>query len=188
MVSQSKSNNKSSMLILAAVFVLPVLLAKLALDNDWFNKAATNKGQLLDPPLDFSPIAQQAEPKWRLTYLLPAQCEVYCENALYAISQVRQALGKEAHRLKATLLATQQSDPAKLANIQEHSHLELLTADQQSVNKVFKDVPADGIFLVDTLNNVILHYPVSTEQQQTILQSREILADIRKLLKLSRIG
>ena len=34
----SNAASKKTLIIMVAVFVLPVVLAKLALDNDWFNK------------------------------------------------------------------------------------------------------------------------------------------------------
>ena len=71
-MSTTKKNNKTMMLLLAAVFILPVLLAKLALDNGWFNQAATNKGELISPPVDMSALqTTEQEPKWKLIYVLP---------------------------------------------------------------------------------------------------------------------
>ncbi len=43
-------------------------------------------------------------------------------------------------------------------------------------------------FVADTLGNVILRYPLQTDKEQAILDSRDILSDMRKVLKLSRIG
>ena len=48
---QQKSK-KLTALALILVFTLPVILAKLALDNEWFNKGSTNKGQLLNPIIE----------------------------------------------------------------------------------------------------------------------------------------
>lgn len=175
------------MLLLAAAFILPVVLAKLALENDWFNKAATNKGQLLQPPLDFSPIGSQSEPKWRLVYVLPQHCAAACKNAIYSINQVRQALGRQVDRLNAVVLSTDNSDQTVLSKLGQ-SDFERLVTHPKQLQQVFGKVSVDGIYLVDTLNNVVLYYPSFADQQQTIMQSREILADIRKLLKLSRIG
>ena len=43
--------NRRSLLLLMAVFILPILLAKLALDNQWLNLGVTNQGKLLTQPL-----------------------------------------------------------------------------------------------------------------------------------------
>lgn len=187
-VSNGKKTNKSTLLLLALAFLLPVGLAKLALENDWFNRASTNKGELLEPSFSIQPLLADQEPKWRLMYRLPQQCNVQCDNALYSIKQVHQALGKHMGRATTLVIASDDSDQDTLATLSDDSTINLLKVQQQNVNQVFKDAPADGIFLVDTLGNVILRYPLQQEKQQAVLKSRDVLADLRKLLKLSRIG
>jgi hypothetical protein len=185
----NNTSNKRLIITLAVVFILPVVLAKLALDNNWFNKAATNKGELLSPTLDMSAIQDKAaEPKWQLVYVLPSQCSIECENALYSVEQVWTALGKEHDRVRATVISTPDSDASVARRLNEHSAVKLLKTNVESVNNVFKGEPVNAIFIADTLNNVILRYPLQVEQQQAILHSRDILSDLRKLLKLSRIG
>jgi hypothetical protein len=47
-MSSSKLNkSRRSMLILLAVFIIPIALAKLALNQQWFNYGVTNQGQLI---------------------------------------------------------------------------------------------------------------------------------------------
>ncbi len=181
-------SNKVTVFLLVVVFVLPVILAKLALDNDWFNRGATNRGELLKTPIDMSEMLTESEPSWRILYVLPSECSVECENALYSIEQVWVALGRESDRAQATVVVTEVSDAAKVAALKEQKHVTLLTVNQQNVNKVFKDLSASGIFLVDTLNNAMLRYPLQQEKQEAVMHSRDILADLRKMLKLSRIG
>lgn len=182
-------SNRISAILLVVVFVLPVILAKLALDNDWFNKGATNRGELMQPPLDVSVlITESGEPSWRILYVMPDQCDARCKNALYSLEQVWTALGRESDRAKATIILTESSDKQPLLALDGQSHLTVLNSDNQNVNKVFKDAPSDGIFLVDTLNNAMLRYPLQEQQEQAVMHSRDILADLKKLLKLSRIG
>ncbi|WP_416306842.1 hypothetical protein [Neptunicella sp. SCSIO 80796] len=183
-------NNKKSILLLALVFVVPVILAKLALELDWFNKGATNKGQLLDPVLDMSPLypADSAPTIWRVVYIMPAQCEQRCQNALYSINQVWLALGRENERVSPVIITTASSDQSAIQQLESMPNLTLFSTNQQSIDRVFKDTATDGIFVVDTLQNIILRYDLQQEQQQAVMHSREILADVKKLLKLSRIG
>ena len=44
------NSNRKTLALLVVVFVLPVILAWFALNNNWFNKAATNRGELINPP------------------------------------------------------------------------------------------------------------------------------------------
>jgi hypothetical protein len=188
-LSITKKNNKAMMLLLASVFVLPVLLAKLALDNDWFNQAATNKGELLSPAVDMGILhSSQREPRWKLVYVLPEVCTVGCENALYIIAQVRSALGKESDRAEVVVITHEKSNITQLVLLQEKQNIRLLDTDLKSLRQVFKDNNTDAIFVADTLDNVILRYPLQIDKEQAILDSRDILSDMRKVLKLSRIG
>ena len=176
-------------LLLASVFILPVLLAKLALDNDWFNQAATNKGELISPPVDMSVLqVTQQEPKWKLLYVLPEVCAIECENALYSIAQVYSALGKDSDRAEVVVIIHEKSNSAQLLLLKEKRNIRLFNTNLKSLQQVFKENSTDGIYVADTLDNVILRYPLQLDRQQAILHSRDILADMRKVLKLSRIG
>lgn len=193
-MTETKAKKRSKTpLLLVLVFVLPVILAKLALDNDWFNRGATNRGELINPTLDFNLILQESsvpadDPKWHVLFVLPEQCEQKCENALYSLNQIWIALGKESDRMSPMVISTPNSDSSKVGELMTHETILLLKTDDNNVKKVFKDVATDGIFLADTLGNIMLRYPTNEEKQQAVMQSRDILADLRKLLKLSRIG
>lgn len=181
--------NKLMMLLLGAVFILPVLLAKLALDNGWFNKAATNKGVLLAPPVDMRALqTADQKPKWKLLYVLPETCQIECENALYSIGQVRSALGKESDRAEVVVIIHEKSNLKQLSLLKNNPSIRLLSTDLKSLQQMFKDQSTDAIFVADTLDNVILRYPLYLDKEQAILHSRDILSDMRKVLKLSRIG
>lgn len=183
----AKKRNYTPVLLLI-VFVLPVILAKLALDNDWFNRASTNNGELLPDGLNLTAADVKLAPKWRILYRLPASCSIACENTLYTMNQIWLALGRESDRVEPLLWVDASSDQGKAQDLGSQDVIVLLQTSQQNVNKVFKDVAPDGIFLVDTLGNIILRYPTQQEKQQAVMQSRDILADLRKLLKLSKIG
>ncbi|AWL10587.1 hypothetical protein HMF8227_00079 [Saliniradius amylolyticus] len=180
--------SRKNLLALAAVFILPVVLAYFALQGDWFNRGVTNKGTLVEPPLDLSVLDQPDDPKWRLLYVLPESCDKACNNALYAIHQVWLALGREQDRVEPLVLVPESEMAKARQAIKELGHIRLQAANRKDVNKVFKAQSANGIFIVDTLGQVILRYPLKQQKQQAVLSSRDILSDMKKLLKLSRIG
>ncbi|GAC17960.1 hypothetical protein [Paraglaciecola arctica] len=188
-MSTPKKNNRTMMLLLAAVFILPVILAKFALDNGWFNQAVTNKGELLTPPVDMRVLQiSTQQPKWKLLYVLPEICALECENALYSIAQVHSALGKESDRAEVVVITHEKSNLVQLALLKDKQNIRLLNTNLKSLQQVFKENTTDGIFIADTLDNVILRYPLQIDQEQAILHSRDILSDMRKVLKLSHIG
>ncbi|MBF7074423.1 hypothetical protein ISG33_13535 [Glaciecola sp. MH2013] len=188
--SAKAKSKKFTIIALIVVFILPVILAKFALENDWFNKGSTNRGILLDPIIDASSILanKSAEPHWKLLYTVPNTCDIACENAVFSISQVRKAVGREMDRVDALFLVTESSDAKAVDNLSVNNFGQVLNLDSKNVNKLFNAVGNNGIFIVDTLGNVVLKYELTLEREQAIMDSRDILADLKKLLKLSRIG
>lgn len=200
MAEPAKSNNKKSLILVAVAFILPVILAKIALDTDFFNRGVTNKGLLLDPVLNLSPVLAETEPKWRIVYVLPSECDQRCENALFTIQQVHLSLGKHVERVVPVVIRTENSPKLLLNNgfwqdvytrfgaLEGPHTIEMLNAEQKIVNDMFKSVDLNGIFVVDTLNNGMLKHPTFVNESDTVEGSRALLSDIKKLLKLSRIG
>lgn len=185
------ANNQGSKKILIGLlvaFILPVVLAKIALEQDWFNRAATNKGELIEPTVDVSPIVAGLTPKWRMIFVLPQTCSETCKNAIFSMQQVWLALGRENDRVEALIVITENSDVSLLNDADAMRHINTVTTSKENVNKLFNTRAANGIFIADTQNNAMLRFSVSQDKQQAIMESRDMLSDIKKLLKLSRIG
>lgn len=180
--------SKKALILLLIAFILPVILAKFALEQEWFNKASTNKGTLLSPIIDASALLEENKKSWRLLYVVPQTCDASCKNAIYSIQQIDMALGKESDRAHATLIMTEVSDKSAISHLQTKVNTEVLNIGKENVNKVFNSSLQDGIFLVDTLNNAMMHYWLLEDKDAAVMQSRDILSDLKKMLKLSRIG
>lgn len=174
--------------MLVLVFVVPFLLAVLALKGDWFNRAATNRGELLTPPLELPELLRGDTPIWRIFYVLPENCEQKCKNALYSLTQIWEASGREKERVIATIIKTEKSDPKAVNEVASKAHFDVLLAEHTVLSNVFQNASPQWLYISDTLGNVILRYPLSEEQQEAVMKSRDVLADLKKLLKLSRIG
>lgn len=174
--------NKKILILLTVIFVLPIVLAKLALEFDFFNRGAMNKGELISPPLSLETIElpEKFQRKWLLIYPQMGECTARCENAKYAIKQVHQALGKEMDRVEPIMLT--QSLPENSENIN------LLNVSEEIINQVFNGYAIDAIFLADPLGNIMLKFELTDDKQAMVMRSREILSDLKKLLKLSKIG
>jgi hypothetical protein len=187
-MTTNNNKNKSTLVLMIAVFVLPVVLAYLALQNDWFNKAATNRGELLQPVIEANTLLSNSNAKWHLLYVLPADCNVACENAIYSVGQIYLATGKESDRVEKLFIQTENSSAAAIAQVEEAYGAFLLQKSNLDVNEVFKNTDLNAIFISDTLHNIVLRYPTTSDIDEATMDSRNILADLKKLLKLSRIG
>ncbi|MBB1382476.1 hypothetical protein H5071_11070, partial [Shewanella sp. SR41-2] len=72
MNSLPKKSNKA-LLVLLLVFILPVALAKLVLSLELYNGAATNKGALIAPDINYANLAME-NPKphaWQVLFFYP---------------------------------------------------------------------------------------------------------------------
>ncbi|MFT5283262.1 MAG: hypothetical protein ACI94Z_002097, partial [Yoonia sp.] len=108
-MSSDNTKNKRSLLMLIAVFVLPVVFAYMALKLNWFNEAATNRGELLQPVIEASSLINDSDTKWHLLYIIPNNCDITCDNALYAVQQIFMATGKESDRVNALFIYSENS-------------------------------------------------------------------------------
>lgn len=187
-MTEKAHNNKQTLIILLVVFVLPVILAYMALKMDWFNKAATNRGELLQPVIEAQALLADSDKKWHIIYVIPELCDAACTNALYSVKQTHAATGKEADRVSALFIYTDGSDKNAIEQVKQYNGSFLLQKSQENVDGVFKDVAINAIFISDTLHNIVLTYPTTQDKEQAIMDSRDVLADLKKLLKLSRIG
>ena len=118
--------------------------------------------------------------KWGLVIVASQSCESECQDVLYQTRQAHIALGRRAERMSRYLVLPQpvNSDMADiLAN--EHTGVEVLTGTQPS-----DSAQPEGdikVFLTDPLGNVMLWY----NREHT---GKQMLKDIEKLLRASRIG
>lgn len=188
MVATQTKRNRQTMILLAITFVIPIVLAKLALEGDWFNRAATNKGVLLDPILDFTAVYPNREPIWYISYMTSEPCDEQCELALFSLNQIAVALRRERARVNTAVLVNSPDDLAAVKSHEYAQQLNVVAVAAVQLTALFTAPSVDGLYIVDALGNIILRYPLQSTKEQTILKSRDILGDMRKLLKLSRIG
>ena len=184
-VSQNKKSRTSLFLMLAA-FALPVILAKFALDQNWLDYGVTNQGRLLENELTLSNIGLNKadfDEKWLILYSLPKQCEQQCEKTLESLHNTYIALGKEMPRVIPVVL-TQSLLSTKQANGIKQSKWRVM--DMPSLAKNIID--HSEVFIVDPLGNIILAHEIPTEVNNLPKMGKQIVADMKKLLKYSKVG
>ncbi len=206
------TNNTSSrraLLLTFAIFLLPVLIAYLLLKTGWYTSAGTsNRGLLINPPISFDDLAltgseqKPLEPelfrkKWWIMYVIPATCDGACRNSLYLMRQAREALGPESSRV-AELIVTTHTLNTELAEwiALEFPQAVVASANVANVDSTLQQAFADKLsgsnaghlFLVDTMGAIFMHYPSFSDEQESILKGRDLLKDLQKVLKLSKIG
>ena len=179
------------LLLVAAVFLGPLLVAA------WMYygggsvqpQGRTNHGALLQPianlaeELPGSAVHAHYQQSWVLLYSQDASCDATCRNALYKLRQSRLMLGKEMDRLTRVFLHGN-TPPDTVFLAEEHAGL--VTIKDGSLTRLLNnkkpvDLPAKGYYLIDPHGNLVMYF-------RPDLEPSEMVDDLKRLLKLSRIG
>lgn len=180
--------------IIFLLFFCPLAVAVyLYYQTDWRPGETGNHGELVVPAAPTPALglptpggeptdAEFLRHHWSLVYLAREPCDEDCRAALYNSRQMRLALGRLMDRVQRVYLYTGRApDAAFIAR----EHPDLLLADASGPEaarllEAFSGQP-EGYWLVDPLGNVMMRYPADQPP-------RGMLEDIKRLLRLSRIG
>jgi len=184
-----RSSGRVQFLIIAAVFFGPLLFASwLYYQGDALQPdSRANHGALLEPIVSLqdavpeSPI--HAHRLWLLVYANDQVCDEGCLAGLYTIRQSRLMLGKEMDRLARVFLHGD-LPPDTLLLADEHKGLIALQDPALRAvldNKKPDTLEAGGYYLIDPHGNLVLYFSPD-------INPRDMVDDIKRLLKLSRIG
>lgn len=198
------NKGQRSLLMLAAIFIGPMLLAYLLVTNmhnfGGFN--TKNHGELISPakPLEDVPLVKtngerfklsDLRKKWLMIYIGSSSCDVKCSDNLYKMRQSRLAQGGELKRIKRLYISIDGKPDASLqAVLSEHQGLDVMYGDNEQIQQVLNQFELSqqsvsnevvGMFIVDPLGNLVMRYPTGFE-------AKGLIKDLTHLLKASYIG
>ena len=185
----NKSNPKKSrrsLFLVLATFALPIILAKVALEAQWLDMGVTNKGTLLTNELTLEQLGLKTtdfEQHWLIIYSLPEQCSIHCQQTLETVHNTYVALGKEMPRVFPVALYQNELSTEQRQKISQ-SKWQLLAMPEQAKQQIV----TSQIFIVDPLGNVFLSHQLPENTKQLPQLGKQILADMKKLLKYSKVG
>ena len=177
----SSKKSKVILVLVLVTFILPVVIAKLVLNFEWYQGGKTNKGELISANQSYQSFEQENPyPKqWQMLYLVPNVCNQACQYKLYLLKQTHTALGKERDRVIPLIAVSSTSDTSVLTDIS----LPYFQINAQMANSL-----SDHVVIIDPLGHLVMRYQNLGHQQAQASQGKDLLTDLRKLLKLSRIG
>jgi hypothetical protein len=194
-MDDARRRGRRTLLIVAAVFLLPVAIAfALYFGQLWKPAGSSNKGELIEPPrtlavsglrlADGTPApAGVLQGKWSIVYVGDGACDAACREALVIGRQSRLALNNEMTRVQRVLLATANCcDTSYLAA--EHPGLVALDASAPAAAALLAQFPPErdgALFIIDPNGNLMMRHQAKT-------MNKDLLTDLKKLLKLSHIG
>jgi|TARA_B110000090_G_scaffold61668_1_gene70655 hypothetical protein len=181
----NKAKSRRSFILMLIAFALPVILAKLALENDWLAYGVTNQGQLIEGELTLEKLGLNTsdfDDQWLILFAMPESCGGHCEQTLEDVHNSYVALGSGMPRVTPVALSQGLSSKQKLRL--NDSQWQLIA--MPSLAKEMLDRPQ--ILVVDPQGNVFLTHSIPEKKSELSDFGKQILADMKKLLKYSRIG
>jgi hypothetical protein len=194
-----RARNLRTLAVLAGLFLLPLALAFFTYyGSSWRPTRAVNHGTLISPvrPLPAlslpqvlpAPAAAEApalfRDQWSLVYLGSGACAADCREALLVMRAARLALNADMSRVAPVFLVTG-ACCAREFLAREHPGLRVLDAQDAAAEPLLRAFGAEdrahALFVVDPLGNLMMRYDARQN-------SRGLLEDLQKLLRLSHIG
>jgi cytochrome oxidase Cu insertion factor (SCO1/SenC/PrrC family) len=188
---KKQSTGRKMLLGLAVVFILPFTIAATLHILD-IRPSGKSFGNLITPPIPLNfPILNELKGEdfladrwnkiWTIVMIDDKSCAEICQKNVDKLNRVHLSLPKEIDRVQRVLILQGEVDLAKTAALQaEFSDLIVLTSsnvNQEKFVEVFTSIaPKDSIYLVDPLNNLMMHYPHE-------VTPKELRADVKRLLK-----
>jgi cytochrome oxidase Cu insertion factor (SCO1/SenC/PrrC family) len=198
-MQESIRHSRKKLLIVFGLFFGPLIIALIwyyGLGAAFLQRAATNHAPLVQPVVTLQPFTNllldqtqinldRLQGKWTVLHRLGNTCGESCENALYNTRQTRLALGRDSNRVQRFLLG-RNVNLLETAGA-EHADLGLILRINGGLDSQLTPViesmamGQDDALLVDPLGNVMMVIPAD-------LNPSYLLKDLKKLLKLSKIG
>ena len=191
------NRNQIKLLIIISIFIIPFVISYFLLDKYGSNKEwqTTNYGNFVNPALSINNIeikssidnisnTNSLNGKWTLIQFSHQDCLKSCLETTYLLRQINTALGKDMNRVR-RLFISDSKIPAELLTKLEKLYPKLLVVNgsANALYNILKNILKTNtvVLLTDPIGNVILTYKEGFE-------GKKLLKDLKKLLKLSRIG
>jgi hypothetical protein len=118
---------------------------------------------------------------WQLLVTAPTGCAEDCQELVYAARQIHIGLGREASRASHALATTEVPADYAAKLQQEYPQLKRHGLDGAAYGKATESLGGAQLWIVDPHGNLVLRYDAKA-------RGKQILNDLRHLLKLSNIG
>jgi cytochrome oxidase Cu insertion factor (SCO1/SenC/PrrC family) len=197
----SLNKGQRRLLALAAIFIVPVIAAYIMVGQLSGSGAikTRNHGELITPPRPLQDVSMHTwqgdgfvlsdlRGKWVLAYLGAASCDTGCQQNLYKMRQGRLAQGGEYRRIERVYIVLEGKPGSELEAIAQKDHgLGILLVEADKIPNLRTQFGLDpavsnhGIYLIDPLGNLMMHYPADFE-------AKGLAKDLTLLLKASYIG
>lgn len=188
-----RGTGRLQLLLIAAVFFGPVLLAWLLYDPGGVSPGrSTAHGELITPVKlvadENLSVAREDQDspypgRWTLAHVGDGTCDERCVSSLYETRQVRKSLGKEDRRVQRIFFLTDDT-PLAASVLEQHPGLLVFDVNDPLTDDfvaAIQQYDTQDVFLIDPLGNLIIRFTPNTGM-------KGMHQDLKKLLKISQIG
>lgn len=189
----TRPRGQLKLLVIIAVVVGPILIAWLMVRLQiGIPQAQTNHSSLVEPELTVQDWQLPLQPigygaPWRLLVTAPAECDDACLSLVHEARQIHVATGREADRVEHMLALGQPSSADVSERLQQnYPRLQQLVLPLEPYRNSLNARPAEWqqgpqLWIIDPLGRVVLH-------RDTDNPGKHLLDDLRRLLKMSKVG
>lgn len=125
---------------------------------------------------------QSDEKRWQLLVTAPGECEADCQQLVYLARQLQIGLGRDAARASHAISTAQPLSSDYQARLtREYPQLQRYPLDLKRYQRTAPGVQLPQLWIVDPHGNLVLRYGAE-------VNGKDVLKDLRQLLKLSNIG
>jgi len=189
-----------SLIIIAAMFLLPLLLAWFMYTGAIEYKPGTtrNLGQLVEPPVPMSwssisilgltgdgpqPAEQDLAEHWVVLKSVPSDCAGACVDEVTELRQVHRAAGRNMSRIRIALLLPEVTPASAATRLQEiYPEFRLITSQDGTLEDAMARSAngAAATYLIDPLGNIMMVYKTGADPN-------DLKKDLKRLLTWSKL-
>ncbi|KQZ86916.1 hypothetical protein [Pseudomonas sp. Root562] len=149
----------------------------------WVPEGRSYHGELIGNGQTRADLGVKAEEeRWQLLVTAPKDCAVDCQQLVYLARQIQIGLGRDAGRASHAIAAAQPLSSEYEAKLtREYPQLQRYPLDLATFSKTTGDKAEPQLWIIDPHGNLVLRYDPS-------VKGKDLLNDLRHLLKLSNIG
>ena len=180
----SRRRGRIQLLLIVLGVVGPMILAtgmyKLQF---WVPEGRSYHGELIGNGQTRADLGIQAdETRWQMLVTAPKDCAVDCQQLVYLARQIQIGLGRDASRASHALATAQALGADYQARLdREYPQLQRYPLDLSKYAEMSQGKQDAQLWIVDPHGNLVLRYDAR-------VKGKDLLNDLRHLLKLSNIG
>ncbi|MEE8387602.1 MAG: SCO family protein [Acidiferrobacterales bacterium] len=196
-----KTSNRIKIILVAAIFMAPVVAATVLKLTGWRPAQTGNYGELIQPARPLTNVGFRTsdggrvaisdyQRTWLMVTFVSGYCDEFCKSNIYKMRQVHAATGKHYKRVQRLLVLTNKASSKLLNYLKAYPDMTVVNGPAKAVRDLASQLQTndgtalDGlnrIYFIDPLGNFMMTYDRNADPGN-------MRKDLRRLLRVSHIG